>query len=315
MLIYGAGLAGLLSANMLRKFSPTVMEAQSELPNNQSALLRFRSDRVGSACAIPFRKVGVHKAIKYDGRLITSPNLQLSNMYSQKVTGSILSRSINNLEPVDRYIAPLDLIQRMSVGIDIQYDSGLSSDSIAIHHKGDIWPEAPIISTIPMPALMKIVGWPDIPDFPHQQIWTQTATIDDPECDVYQTIYYPDPLTDQYRISVIGNVVISEFIREPTLNTGKHTMVALREDFGIAANKLVNLKQSSQKYGKIRPIDEALRKEFIYEMTEKYNIYSVGRFATWRQLLLDDVVTDIQHIENFINLRSSYVREMHKVKE
>ena len=64
--IYGAGLAGLLAANMLRGMSPTVFEAQGSLPNNHGALLRFRSDKAGTACGIPFKKVHVTKAIKYD---------------------------------------------------------------------------------------------------------------------------------------------------------------------------------------------------------------------------------------------------------
>ena len=49
MIIFGAGLAGLLSANMMRSHKPTVYEFQSELPNNHGALLRFRSDKVGTA--------------------------------------------------------------------------------------------------------------------------------------------------------------------------------------------------------------------------------------------------------------------------
>ena len=158
---------------------------------------------------------------------------------------------------------------------------------------------------------MKIVGWKDIPEFPSTKIYTQRATIEDLECDVYQTIYYPDPLVGHYRVSVIGNVVISEHIREPDKHIGEHIMSVLREDFGIRPNRLNNLKSSVQKYGKIRPINEELRKEFIYEMTSKYKIYSVGRFATWRQLLLDDVVKDIEIVEKFIYNQDNYKRKMH----
>ena len=54
------------------------------------------------------------------------------------------------------------------------------------------------------------------------------------------------------------------------------------------------------------PIDDKIRKDFIYTLTEKYNIFSVGRFATWRQLLLDDVVNDISVIERLIASNSNY---------
>ena len=91
-------------------------------------------------------------------------------------------------------------------------------------------------------------------------------------------------------------------------------MSSLYDDFGLRAKRLVDIKESEQEYGKIMPIDEHLRKRFIFEMTTKHNIYSVGRFATWRQLLLDDVVEDIQHIEQFIKGNSDYSRWMHSQK-
>ena len=46
-------------------------------------------------------------------------------------------------------------------------------------------------------------------------------------------------------------------------------------------------------------------------MTDTYKIYSVGRFATWRQLLLDDVVEDIAIVEEFISNQDNYKRKMH----
>ena len=110
MIVYGAGLAGLLSANMLRRFKPIIREAQTSLPNNHSALLRFRSNGVGAACGIPFKKVMVQKAIRYEQNIIKESNLFFNNMYALKVTGSVINRSINNLQEVQRYIAPLDLI-------------------------------------------------------------------------------------------------------------------------------------------------------------------------------------------------------------
>ena len=312
MIIYGAGLAGLLAGNMMRSFKPVVCEAQKELPNNHGALLRFRTDKVGTACAIPFKKVKVQKAIKYDGKITTTPNLFLSNLYSQKVTGSILNRSINNLAPVERYIAPWELINQMAGNCNIEYHARLTLGDLEDTREWE--PHRPIISTIPMPALMKIVKWKDIPEFPAQQIWTQKGRIDSPECDVYQTIYYPDPTVPYYRISLIGDIVISEFVRKPDGAIGPHLMSVLMDDFGIKPNSIVDMKQSEQYYGKIRPIDEDLRKQFIFEMTTKYGIYSLGRFATWRQLLLDDVVDDLQHIEGFIRAKSDYARLMHSQK-
>jgi hypothetical protein len=49
MKIIGAGMAGLIAGHMLRRHSPEIHEAASSLPNNHSALLRFRSDAVAKA--------------------------------------------------------------------------------------------------------------------------------------------------------------------------------------------------------------------------------------------------------------------------
>tara|TARA_R100000808_G_C2155393_1_gene167748 strand:+ start:2362 stop:3285 length:924 start_codon:yes stop_codon:yes gene_type:complete len=301
MIIYGSGMAGLLAANMLRRYSPKIREKQKSLPNNHDALLRFRNNSVGVATNIPFKKVKVRKAIKYDKVLNTEPTLYLSNLYSQKVTGSYFDRSINNLEPVERYIAPPNLISLMAEGINIEYNKTLEEVK---ENSGE-----PIISTIPMPILMKLTGWDNVPEFKFKTIWSQRTEITDPEINVNQTIYYPDPLIDYYRISVTGKVVIAEFIRPPK-NSGPDIMGALMDDFGIHPKRLSPIKQSEMQYGKLLPIDEYVRREFIHWTTQKYGIYSLGRFATWRQLLLDDVVKDINVIDGFLN--NSYKRALHE---
>jgi hypothetical protein len=303
MIIYGAGMAGLLAANILRRMSPVVKEAQSELPNNHSALLRFRTPSVGDSCGIPFKKVFVNKAIKFEGKIYTEPNLFFSNSYSEKVTGAVEQRSISDLSPSTRYIAPLDLISSMALNCKIDYNQRLTSENL---QKSE-----PIISTIPMPAMMKIVGWEDVPEFRRTEIWTHVGIISDPDINVYQTIYYPDPFNDQYRVSIIGNVVIAEYAKKPNSNPGISIMNFLRDDFGIRVRSVENPQTGSQKYGKILPIDERLRKDFIFYLTKEHNIYSLGRFATWRQLLLDDVVKDVAVIENFLSESSSYNLSLH----
>ena len=150
MLIYGAGMGGLLAANMLRRFKPEIREAQEKLPNNHSALLRFRTDNVGIACGIPFNKVKVSKAISYDGKIYNDPSLDFSNQYSEKVTGAILERSIHNLDNSERFIAPLNLIELMALNCNIIYSKELE---VITNTK-----ESPMISTIPMPVMMEICG-------------------------------------------------------------------------------------------------------------------------------------------------------------
>ena len=76
MIIVGAGLAGLLAARCMKHMSPIICEKQSELPNNHSALLRFRSDVVSEMTGIPFKKVSVQKAVINESGEFASPTLR-----------------------------------------------------------------------------------------------------------------------------------------------------------------------------------------------------------------------------------------------
>jgi len=310
MIIYGAGMAGLLAGNMLRRFNPVIFESQSELPNNHAALLRFRSDIASKATHIPFKKVKVDKLISCDNEIHDRPNLKFTNMYSEKVTGKIMGRSINNLDPVERYIAPPNFIELMSNGVKIEYGTALDAGSLEY--------DGAVISTIPMNIMMDIVKWPDKPEFNYSTIWTISGEIERPHTCVYQTIYYPDPDFPFYRVSITGNTIIAE----STFNVrdfGWELSQLLREDFGIISSETSNcsrldfesnLQVKEQKYGKLLPIDEKSRKEFITFLTDKYNIYSLGRFATWRQILLDDIVKDVNIIEQMVECRDDYSRKL-----
>lgn len=307
MFIFGAGMAGLIAGNMLRRFDPVIYEYQSELPNNHAALLRFRTDSASKVTNLPFKKVNVQKAIRYGDSNTYEPNLFFSNMYSQKVSGKVMGRSIKNLDPVERYIAPPDYISQMAKSCTIKYNSPLTLDFLKQNSD-----KSPIISTIPMPSLMDMVGWKDKPEFEFLPIWSVVGTIKHPTTDVYQTIYFPG---DErfYRASITGNQFICEYISEPgaSLNLEFEAASILHHAFGIDCALFDgDLTVKEQKFGKLMPVDEQARKEFILYMTDNYRVYSLGRFATWRQLLMDDVVEDVKVIEKLVSYRNDYERKL-----
>jgi hypothetical protein len=303
MRIYGAGLAGLLAGTMLRRYKPLICEAQPSLPNNHDALLRFRSDVVSRVTGIPFKKVRVQKAISYKGRIRTSPCLKASNMYSVKSTGEVLSRSINNLDPVERYIAPPDLIQQLADGLDIRYNTPLLEP---------LEPQIePVISTIPMPYLQKLSRWHSRPEFNYRTITTISADIVEPKTEVYQTIYYPGD-ERYYRVSITGNHLTIEMMGKIELNLhcAEDFIFEALKDFGINDPELSLVTIKTQSFGKITPIAEEPRKEFILAMSDLYKVYSVGRYATWRNILLDDLVQDIQKVEKLFTQRDNYAKRL-----
>lgn len=311
MIIYGAGMSGLLAATMLRRFEPVIHEAAAELPNNHAALLRFRSDAVSKATGIPFKKVWVQKAVMDEnGNLKSHATIKDQNCYSLKVSGEVRGRSIGNLDAGERYIAPEDFISQMAKGLDIKYNSALTKDRIEIQESKN---KCQIISTIPMNALMKIVGWSDMPEFKYQQITTITARIVRPKTEIYQTIYYPYDADSAYRASVTGDKLIIESCQDEEhlyLKGISGLAEIYAKDFFGSNVDLEDIKVKKQKYGKLVNSTGKAGKEFILAMTDLYGVYSLGRFATWRQILMDDVVKDVRIIESMIEQRDSYSRRI-----
>lgn len=314
--IYGAGMAGLLTAQMLRRARPVVSERQPELPDNHGALLRFRSDAVARETGQTFRRVRVLKAVKSGGRLHMSPTMQDANLYAYKVTGSIEPRSILDVAPCERFIAPADFLGSLARDADITYGRELLPvDLQAAKHE----PDNVIISTIPMPTLMEIAGWPDKPEFTYRAVWSVTVHIENPPVDVYQTIYYPEPDVPYYRASLTGSRLIMEFFRDPAPEDDR-SMVSIStgqvlRDFGLPTDLRASYGlPKHQRFGKLMPMDDRKRQEFILAMSDEFNVYSVGRFATWRQILLDDVVSDVRTVEKMITQRSTYQRRLSSAK-
>lgn len=304
MRIYGSGMAGLLCASMLRRHKPEIHEAQQSLPNNHAALLRFRTDACSKVTGIPFKRVEVQKAISYGGQILASGSVALNNMYSQKVTGRVSDRSIINLKSGERFIAPPDFISQMAATADIKYNSGLSKEELLART-----PDSdPVISTIPVPAMMGMADWEERVDFQWRTVWAVTANISD--CDVYQTVYYPDQRLKYYRASLTGNVLTLEYSQKPDFLEADCADVMA--GLGVSCT-ITETKIKEQKYGKLTPLaDPGACRKFVLYLTDRYRIYSLGRFATWRQLLLDSVVNDVQVIERLIEYRDGYQRALLK---
>lgn len=303
MIIVGAGMAGLIAANYFRQMNPVVIDKQRKLPHNHAALLRFRTEDVGKSVGVPFRKVLVRKALVHGDKFVDKSNPYVCNQYSLKVTGKILGRSVWDLESSYRYIAPVDFIHRMSLFTQMNFD---------IDYEPTTGLE-PVISTIPMPIMMEKIGWQTELKFEKRPIWSIVLDIITPEVDVYQTIYFSDPAVPYYRASLVGNRLIIECISHPSSRSTEIISQVL-DYFGITAYSYEDATVKEQEYGKIVPIDNDERKEFIYTLTRDYNIYSLGRFATWRQILLDDLIGDLDVINSLMNSEGKRILYNQRIK-
>ncbi len=296
MIIAGAGLAGLIAGNFFRSQKPMIIERQGKLPDNHHAVLRFKTDVISRITGIKFSRVFVRKALVHGIHYLDAPNPYAANAYSLKVANGVYDRSIWNLEHGYRYLAPEDFAKNLAEVCNIKY--GISLDRDTMGFEGD-----PVISTIPMPLLMDLVGWKDKPQFKFNTVWTLRCFIEDPACQVQQTIYFSDMDQSYYRATVSGGVFMMEFSRDPhALDIGANQLAKEGLDFfGLMEATISEPVIHEQRFGKLIPIDDNLRKEFMYTMTREYNVYSLGRFATWRPVLLDDLANDLLVIDGMIN--------------
>lgn len=296
MLIVGAGLSGLIAANLMP--DATIIEAGPERDVSQHrALLRFRGPEVGNAIGIEFKPVTVNKGIFFSGEF-RAPNIRMANLYSQKVVGTLGDRSIWKVEPVTRYIAPENLYERLIARCKSRISWGKTVDLLNPQWKLG----TPVISTAPLGETAKNMMWTKLPEFTSAAIKVRRWRLMEGS-NVYQTVYFPEPSINLYRASITGNLLIAEYADRNGYVSGDDQMF---HAFAIRGAQQ-ELDETKQRYGKIAPVDEAWRREAIYQLTRQHNIYSLGRFATWRNILLDDVLKDVYVIKRLME-SDSYTR-------
>lgn len=301
-LIVGAGLSGLIAA--CRFTGATIIEAGEPIEQHK-ALLRFRDHSVADITGIPFKKVKVRKEVYMDGEARNHCSIKAANLYAKKVTGSISGRSIQNLDPVERYVAPEDFYWRLQQRLAdrIEYRTPFNAEYLA--GLGG----RPVVSTAPMSANMAAAGistFGAAAALQRQAIKVNRIKLKD--ADVYQTIYFPDPEASVYRASITGNLLIIESMGSKDID-GEWTAEVLNA-FGLSESDLDmdTIESVDQRHGKIVDLETDLRHSIMYSLTTNHNIFSLGRFACWRNILLDDVAKDIEVIGKLLQA-SDYARQ------
>lgn len=290
-MIVGAGLAGLIAAHAFPRIP--IIEAQPEPRSVHKALLRFRSSAVADLVGVPFRPVTVRKGVWMDGDW-RDPSIRVANLYARKVVGQLVDRSIWRLDAETRFIAPEDLYERLIDAQRHRIQWGTRAPFLDT--------QEPCISTAPMPVALEAMGMGCDEEFSRAGIHVERFRL--PHADVYQTVYFPTPDHTLYRASITGDLLICEFAGEPEGEWLREVVDAF-----ALPQEMDWLDSVHQRYGKILPIDEGVRRALVSKLTREGNVFSLGRFATWRNILLDDVVQDIAVIKKLINA-TAYERHL-----
>lgn len=288
MNIIGAGLSGLIAAHAWR--NGIVVERSAQPQQTHKALLRFRGEQVSALTGIAFRRVVVRKAIFSQGKHCPL-TIALANQYSRKVLGRTLNdRSIWSLAPVERFIAPENFYERLLEAVEKRVVWNCNADfCLNAQDRKDGW-----VSTAPLNVMLQRLGIAHDLEFYYAPIRVRRYRV--PRCDVFQTIYFPDALCPIYRASITSDLLISESASEanaPAL-TDAQERTLLQNAFGV--EDLEPIESASQRYGKIAPVHDGRRRAVLARLTTEHGLYTLGRFATWRNLLLDDLPHDISMI-------------------
>lgn len=303
MVILGAGLSGLICGAL--NAQSVIYERNGSEVVSHKAVLRFRDDKIARALGLTFRKVTVRKAIWFDGREVP-PSPRLANFYGLKVRGVVTDNSLWNVGPSERFIAPDDLHAVLATicGPRVRWNSCVMEEDI-----GELLSSSlALISTIPLPVLLKLLAVEHDLSFLHYPIHVNRYWIRD--CDVFQTIYFPHPQEYVYRATLTGELLTIEAVEE----IGEKEYNGVMDAFGIpsfcGSPHSVNHRQS---FGKIVPIPDGPRKAILHKLTSEWRIYSLGRFATWKNILLDDVYEDIAAIRRMMTM-SQYDHTLERTK-
>jgi hypothetical protein len=287
VVILGAGLSGTIAAGALASFSPKVFEAKKKSKSGVSdhhAVMRMRTPDIAKYIGMPTRKITVQKEAVYFAMPYDKCNIRMNNAYSWKVYKNIDTRSISQLGTVERYliegeIAPPNAEYRCKAVKIANRSVGIETGDGSI--KGvefDV-----LISTIPLLSLLNIVYSQEEIENVRHVFQSRPITVAKSrvaiDSKVHQTIYFPGVETAKncYRATLEGQTEVYK-----------------------------------QEHGKIKCINDDVRRAVIMDLTERFGIYSFGRFAVWRSLRADQLVGDIERIVNMT--RASDIVRKYKEK-
>lgn len=300
VVIIGAGLAGSVASGAFAGEHPVNYDASDIRPMpKHKAVMRLRDPTVARYLGVHVEPVTVWKAVSIEGFLYEMADIRTNNMYSLKLYGELGERSLKTLGRVDRWLLEGVPLPRETYWLHELTKVGDSDGKLYFNHGAQetVVEYDVCISTIPMEIMLRACGMDYLETFRAEPIsvWTGTLKL---ESTLHQTIYFPGPDTPVYRATIQGKQVIIECINSQTPMLGD-----IMDSFGVKVDDFAKLPEESQQpMGKMQTINDDSRRQYIYELTERFNIYSFGRYAIWKPIRADHLVTDIEQIKALVKV-------------
>lgn len=318
--IIGLGMASLLAKCYFKDAELIARESELEAfdPNkHHTAVLRFKSDLVSKISGIEMPHVIVRKEVvnAYNNKMDLS--IAAINAYSLKVNECLVERSITDADKiVSRYVPRDNFISQLWDNID-------KEDIVTVNDTFDLntlcEKDEAIISTIPLWKWYKELRNDGI-DYKIKPIRVVVYKI--PNCNLHQTIYFPFH-NGVYRTTIEYDRMIIEAVNELNddinniafLNEPDRLLFEVCKAFGIfnwSNFKLIS--DHVYHLGKMNTfnIDNNRRKALILDLTLKKNVYSLGRYATMRNIGMDSIAEDILKIDKLIKI-DNYSSRMYNI--
>ncbi len=313
IIIIGAGLAGSITAGALSQYKPIVLEKKIvsfKSLSNHYAVMRLRNPDVAKYIGCNIEEIKLAKSIFFLDRLWNEATITMNNLYSMKIYHSLGRRSLLDLGSCKtRFL----LKDALSIEPTAQTEYGCNINKIEdgkIYYQDEkIITYDICVSTMPMPALIKLCDIVTPIDFTWQPIYIATAKALF-NSKVHQTIYFPEDKFAAYRATLEGNKLMVESMKKLENNIYfEKELEKIITIFGLRKKDFSSFVFNKQSPGKIISIDDDWRRRIILNLTKKHNIYSFGRYAVWRSLRTDHLLDDIEKIKRLIRIEKGDVRE------
>ena len=300
VVILGGSVSGRMMAKRLEMVFPemSVLIIDKKDPRIHPFHLHRPIDLPGLDKIKPVKmRVGV-----YDGKEFKNqPTLLDINRYAGKVFGYLQVTNINNVQ--DQMIYPVtkeELISALKSKYVVLEEEALGiclEDKEIFLEKGFSGVRAIqyryLINTIYLPKFLELASFEHDINFKFTPLNTTMVPMRNTE--LYHMIYNTDGFCSTTRTTLLNN---SLFIETCDDAFGEKDDEYLRGLYGVPINEVPSLGKIYP--GRIDPIPQQQRKPLFHYLTEKYNIFTIGRYGAWTYKVANDIWDDTIQIVDWI---------------